>query len=139
MPTLNGRFGSVGNLVVSGDLDHDGSNVGLYGVAPTTRPTTYTQTYSTADKTHANLTAADLTDNTGQTPDSTLENVPDAVAAAVDGTAAQLTSVNTSFAAIERNISDLGKIADALLVDLTDLKQLVNSVIDDLQALGILQ
>ena len=36
----------------------------------------------------------------------------------------------------ERNL--FGQQFDALLVDVTDLKQFVNSIVDDLQAYGIL-
>jgi len=82
----------------------------------------YTQTYSTADKTHADLTAA-------------------AVAGTVEagGTGAEEGCWDT---AAHRNttITTLGEMkttTNALLVDLTDLKQLFNSIIDDLQAEGI--
>jgi hypothetical protein len=42
-----------GECEIDGNLNHDGSNVGFYGVAPTARPSAYTQTYSTATKTQA--------------------------------------------------------------------------------------
>lgn len=95
----------------------------------------YTQTYSTADRTHAAPTAVALTDNTGATPDTTIENVP----AATDGGGglADLTSVNTALTAIENNISDLTAQINKLVDDLADTKQLLNSVIDSLQTAGI--
>ena len=78
-----------------------------------TRPSAYTQTaYATADKTHAAMTSADLvtTAATNVTPWGF------AGAAQADAIATQV---------------------NAIRVDLIDLKQLVNSVIDDLQALGL--
>ena len=88
-----------------------GANLGFFGIGPVARPTAYTQTYATADKTHANFTSADL--------------------AAFDGglvgfaDSAERDNIRTQF--------------NALRADVADLKQLVNSVIDDLQALGLLQ
>lgn len=38
--------------------------IGLWGVTPIVRPTAYTQTYATADKTHASPTTAAMTDST---------------------------------------------------------------------------
>lgn len=66
----------------------------------------YTQTYSTADRVHANLT------------------VGSDIAAFTDPpSAAEMAALRT--------------FVNALKADLTDLKQLVNSVIDDLQTLGL--
>lgn len=56
-----------------------------------------------------------LTDSTGVTPDSTIENVPAATAATTDTSAASLTSVNTSITAIENNLSDLAAKVNAIL------------------------
>lgn len=73
----------------------------------------YTQTYATADKTHAAMTSAAMpAGGTG------------AAAGAWD-TAANRDSAIAQFAAL-RN-------------DVIDLKQLVNAVIDDLQALGLVK
>ena len=44
---------------VPGDLIHTGSAVGFYGVTPATRPSAYTVTNHTADKTYDANTAAD--------------------------------------------------------------------------------
>ena len=137
MATINGRAGGSGTI--TGAITHTGTTAGFYSTTPAARPSAYTQTYSTADKVHNNLTASDLTDNTGATPDTTIANVPAAVAALVDTTAASLTSTNTSLTAIGNNISDLAAQHDALLVDVADLKQFINSVVDDLQTLGLLQ
>lgn len=85
--------------------------LGFYGATPIVRPSAYTQTYSTADKTHA-------TDGSADFP------------AGGVGTAAGgwSTAANRDLAITRFN---------ALRVTVTDLKQLVNSIIDDLQALGL--
>lgn len=98
----------------------------------------YTQTYVTASRTHANLTAADLTDNTGVTPDATIESVPAVGAADVDVTAAALDDTNASLTALENNVADLRAQCDALLVDLTNVKQVLTGLIDDLQTSGVI-
>lgn len=108
-------------LELDGALNHDGTTVGFYGVTPATRPTAYTQTYATADKTHANPTAAALTvtDGTGTN----------------DGTIGAITADASVIAAVQEIAAQIAK----LVADDADTKQLVNSVIDDLQTLGILQ
>lgn len=121
---------------IDGALNHDGSAAGFFGTAPASQPSAYTQTYSMADKTHANPTAAALTDSTGQTPDTTIENVPAATTGVAD---ASVSSVNTALTAVEKNLSDLADQSNKNRADVLDVKQLVNSVIDDLQALGLLQ
>ena len=85
----------------------------FFGVTPVVRPTAYTQTYVTAEKTHAAVTQA--------TPPA-------------GGTGATAGAYDT---AANRDLMIASITAGA--ADLLDLKQLVNSVIDDLQALGILQ
>jgi len=104
-------IGAEANVV--GALNHDGSTVGFYGVTPAARPSAYTQTYSTADKTHANVTSAAVvtTAATNVAPYGYAQAQADAIPVAINATQA----------------------------DLLDLKQLLNSVIDDLQALGLLQ
>lgn len=95
--------------------------LGFYNATPIVQPSAYTQTYSTADKTHANATAATVTDNSGGTANTTLEAI----------SAAYVQSE------VRNNFADLAAQHNAILVDLLDLKQLVNSIIDDLQALGL--
>ena len=91
-----------------------GTNAGLLGffaATPIAKPSAYTQTYVTADKTHAAETSADFpAGGTG------------AAAGAWD------TAANRDLAITRFN---------ALRVDVADLKQLVNSIIDDFQALGL--
>ena len=85
--------------------------LGFYNATPIVQPSAYTQTYATADKTHAAMTSSDMP---------------------AGGTGAAAGGWDT---AANRDIA----IADfaELRVDVIDLKQLVNSVIDDLQALGL--
>jgi len=90
-----------------------GETLSFYGVAAVARPSAYTQTYATADKTHAAMTSIDPpAGGTGAT------------AGAYD-TAANRDAMITSLT--------------ALRADVIDAKNLINSVIDDLQALGLLQ
>ena len=81
----------------------------------------YTQTYATASATHPNATAAALTDNSGGSPDATLE------------------AIGTSYSqsAIRNNFADLAAMLNKDTADILDLKKLVNQIIDDLQALNI--
>ena len=99
--------------------------LGFFNATPIVQPSAYTQTYATADKIHANLTSATLTDNTTGTANTTLEALTSGTVYATD------------VGAIRNNFADLAASNNAIIVDLTDLKQLVNSVIDDLQVLGL--
>lgn len=99
-------------IEVDGALNHDGATVGFYGATPIARASAYTQTYSTASRTHPAQTATALTG----------------------------TSVITAWgfqtqAQLDNFIAD----AEALRQDHLALAQVVNSIIDDLQAIGILQ
>ncbi len=115
--------------------------VGFYGVTPTARRSAYTQTYATADKTHANATT------TG--PSTTLVLTATAIAAKTASltlTDADVTSLATLTGSVNQAQKDIGTAFNTLRVevaaavaDLADLKQLVNAVIDDLQADGLAQ
>ncbi len=76
----------------------------------------YTQTFATADRTHANPTAAAVA-TTG-------------LVDAVTGNFAYDTAAQGDDVAVTIN---------AIIVDLADLKQLVNAVIDDLQEAGVIR
>lgn len=93
----------------------------FYNSTPVVQPSAYTQTYATADKTHANATSATLTDSTGGSADTTVADV----------------TASHSQTILNNNFADLTAQVNALRVDLLDAKQLLNSVIDDLQALGL--
>lgn len=79
--TLRFRGGS-GAAAVSADIRYDASvdafvfenhtQLSFFGATPAARATAYTQTYSTADRTHAARTAVSLTDNGGGTADNTV-------------------------------------------------------------------
>lgn len=126
MPTINGRPAAAA-LTVSGALAHTGTTLGLFGVTPATRPAAITQTYATADRTHANPTAVAVTDNSAGSANTTLE-------ALVSGTV-----YATDVAAIRNNFADLAAQHNAVVADIADVKQLLNSVVDDLQSLGLEQ
>jgi hypothetical protein len=108
--------------IIPGALRHQGATAGFFGVAPVARPAAYTQTYSTADKTHANPTAAALTHAVG-TADGTVDDV---------GAAFSQTTLNNNFRELSTQVNNL-------VTDVADVKQLANSILDDLQALGLLQ
>jgi hypothetical protein len=105
----------LGNIEIEGALDHDGTTAGFYGVAPVARPGAYTQTYATADRTLAAYTSD---------PESTAYSTP----AALLIEAARLADLNQLRAAYE-----------TLRVFTEDAVQMLNSVVDDLQANGLLQ
>ncbi len=115
-----------GTVQFDGDIDHNGTNIGLWGVTPTTRPTAFTQTYSTATKTHSALTSATLTDSSGGSTDNTVAAVSD------NSETTNNTTINDNFAEVTEEIN-------ALRVDMENTKQVLNQVIDDLQSYGALQ
>lgn len=94
----------LNNIEIDGALDHDGTTVGFYGTVPVAISAPYTQTYSTATRTHAARTAP----------------------AAGAGAGADATTFS-------------GAQCDALVADQQNTAQLLNSLIDDLQANGLLQ
>lgn len=112
-----------GTRPLNGPLDHDGSTVGFFATTPATRPAAYTQTYSTATRTHSALTSAALTDSTTGTADATVVDVGGAF----------------SQATLNNNFADLVAQVNALRVDLANTRQVLNQVLDDLQTLGLLQ
>lgn len=89
-------------------------------------PTAITQTYSTADATLANNTSATLTDNSAGSANTTVQALADGTTYAND------------VAAIRNNFADVTAQINALIVDLLDTKQCLNSVVDALQALNLL-
>ena len=70
---LQGTAVKVGNTSASAiTVGNSNSTLGFYAATPAAKPSAYTQTYATADKTHANPTAVALTDNGGGTADGTV-------------------------------------------------------------------
>lgn len=109
--------------VDAGTLKLDGNQkVGFFGTAPAAQRAAYVQTYAIADRTHDAPTATVL--------------VHSAVGGVANGTLVDCTA-SYSEAAVEENFKELATAFNLLLADVADLKQLVNSVIDDLQALGL--
>jgi hypothetical protein len=127
-----GSDADIDTLTVSGDVNFDGSvlpglfatdqsadKLGFFGATPVVKGSNYTQTYSTADKTHANPTASTLTVADG--------------AGTNDNTIGAITADASVIAAVQEIVDEVNK----LIADVADVKQLVNSVIDDLQLFGL--
>jgi hypothetical protein len=100
--------------------------IGFYNATPIVRPSAYTQTYSTADKTVAAQTAAALTNNTGGTVSTTLA----AITAGAIYTQADMLAVKNALASLADQFNKLRN-------DHLDTTNAVNAIIDDLQALGL--
>jgi hypothetical protein len=111
-------------------IECDTTGVGFFNVAPVARAAAYTQTYSTATRTHAALTSATLTDSTGGTANTTVVAIT-----AVGGSGATTTQEGE----INDNFADLIAQVNALRVDLENAKQMINSLVDDAQAYGLAQ
>lgn len=94
-------------------IGQSGSKLGFFGVTPAVRPIALTQTYSTASTTHANQTQ---------------------LAAPAGGTGATAGAYNT---AANRDLMIAS--VNAARTDITNLKNFVNQIVDQLQALGLLQ
>lgn len=97
--------------------------VGFYGGAGAVKSAALTQTYATADRTHANPTAVALTDNSGGAASGTL-------AAITGGGAGCENATKNAIASLAAQIA-------ALIADVADAKQFLNSVVDDLQAVNL--
>lgn len=96
------------------------AQVGFFGSAGAAKPSAYTQTYSTTTKTHANPSAVTLTSGAG-TPAGGTTDV---------GAAFSQSTLNNNFATLVTAIN-------ALVADLANVKQVLNAVIDDAQALNL--
>lgn len=101
----------------SSTLFHTGSQLGFYNIGPVTRPTAYTQTYATADKTIGAYT-------------------PDSESGAYTGI--DNLQVGTVYATVA-DLNALRVAYETLRAFTEDVAQALNSVIDDGQALGLLQ
>jgi len=94
-------------------IGQSGSKVGFYGVTPAVRPSALTQTYATASATHANATQLD---------------------APAGGTGVAAGGWST---AANRNLAIVS--INAARTDIANLKNFVNQIVDQLQAIGLLQ
>lgn len=93
--------------------------MGFFGASPTNRPSAYTQTYSTTTRTHAARQAAALTDNSSGTSGGT-------TLAAVSDTASAANAIAT-----------LAAMVNKIITDQVNTAGVVNSLVDDHQALGL--
>ena len=134
------------------DLDHDGSNVGFFGTTPVVQAGAYTQTYSIATATHSNPTGASLTDSSGGTPDQTvspLVAISDTSMVAINGSGmttaqeaeydAMIVELNTALGVANDNFAEATDEINKLVIDVANVKQVLNQVIDDLQTYGLVQ
>ena len=95
------------------NIGKSGGKIGFYATIAVTKPSAYTQTYSTPDKTISNPTAT----------------APGDLGATQSGSAWGASS--------EANFDKIGTALDALVADNLDLRKAVTALIDDLQALGL--
>ncbi|MDF1666381.1 MAG: hypothetical protein P1V97_31825 [Planctomycetota bacterium] len=118
--TVTRSLSVLGEAILLFGIDDDRWLTVVLGVS---QAGAYTQTYSTADRTHAARTAAALTENGG------------AIGGTNDGDLPDLSSPDaaTNAAAIREIAIALNK----LVVDQADTAQVVNAVVDDLQAHGL--
>jgi hypothetical protein len=101
--------------------------LGFYNSTPVVKPSAYTQTYSTADKTLATQTSAAITNNTGGVVSTTFA----AITAGASYAQADATATKNALASTADQVNKLRN-------DVLDLAQFVNSLTDDLQALGLI-
>jgi len=92
--------------------------IGFWNATPVVQRAAYTQTFATADRTHAARTATTLTVTDG--------------AGTNDGTIGAITADASVIAAVQ----ELAAAINALIVDLADTAACVNALIDDSQAIG---
>lgn len=98
--------------------------LGFFGATPVVQGSAYTQTYSTADKTHANPTQQAVT---------MVANV----SGATENYQIQDSSANVTQAEYRVFAKTCALLFEQIRADLIDVKGLANSVIDDLQAFGL--
>lgn len=91
----------------------------------------YTQTFTTADRTVPDATAAALTDSSGGVASQTLT----AIAGTSAGTAG--TTNEPCETATKNAIASLADEINKLIIDVADIRQSVTALIDDLQTRGV--
>ena len=142
----------VGSIIVEG-IEFRPSGVVMGGQV--TRPAAYTQTFATADRTHDTDGSAAAAAATATNPAAVTEYTAHAAGATavtsnagtdLDTTAAALNTLvdecqvlETELSAVIVDVADIRTNFNLLRTTVADLKQLVNSVIDDLQTLGLLR
>ena len=124
--TIDGDLTIFGNIVTD---TTNGMKIGttifqklaFFGSTPIERPSAYTQTCDSATKTHEAYKSSTLTNNTG---------IPEAN---VNCTVAGVNDVT-----INNNFGELFWAHHRLLADLVNTRCVLNALIDDLQALGLI-
>lgn len=134
----SGVSGVNGTLTTRFQITGAGA-IGFHGVTPYARPTAYTQTYSTASRTHAALTYTALTDSSAGTAGGTLAALPNPTDTPATADALRDDLVTNVWPVLRNWIASVNAKLAAAVVDLTNLKQVVNSIIDDHQAYGLFQ
>lgn len=104
--------------------------------------TVYTQTFATADNTHAARTAAALTDNSGgEAADGTIAEIADIALSTSDTytDAAVNSAVNAAVEDISNAVKELSDQINKLIADQADTAAFLNQLVDDLQAVDMIQ
>ncbi len=117
--TIDGsdNVSGIAAITISGSFNHTGSTLGFFGTSAVAQAAAYTQSYATADRTLASYTVDDES--------SAYTGIDNAQAGTVY---AQLTDLNALRTAYE-NLRALNE----------DTTQMLNAMVDDLQAYGLLQ
>lgn len=106
--------------------------IGFLGKSAVARSAAYTQTYSTADRTHAARTTAALTDSSGGTPGTTIAALPTLTDSPASADALR-DDLNTNVWPVLKNW--IASVVDQInkgRTDTQDTAQVVNALIDDL-------
>jgi hypothetical protein len=96
-----------------------GATLGFFDETPVAQPAAYTQTFSTADRTHATRTSLGLTlaDGVGTN----------------DGTIGAITGDASVIAAVQELAAEIARVR----ADLADTAAVLNALVDDHQSLGL--
>jgi hypothetical protein len=135
---LTGSMRISAALEIDGDFNHDGANFGARTATPVAISAAYTQTFATADRTHAARTAAALTDNVAGTVGATVAAIPNPADTPADADTLRDDLVTNVLPAIRNAISSLIDQINKGRVDALDTSSLVNSLVDDIQLQGLL-
>lgn len=110
-----GNMTGINNITVGGALAHSGTTAGFFNTTPVTKPSSYTQTYATADK-----TIGAYTSDTESVAYTGIDNLQ---IGTVYATVADLNALRTAY--------------ETLRVFAEDIGQALNALIDDHQSLGL--
>jgi len=114
------------------------AKLAFFGGTPVAQPTGYTQTYATTTRTHNNLTSSTLSDSSGGTANTTVQALTDPADTPATADALRDDLVANLIPELRNNFADLTAQVNNLRTDITNLKDLFNQVIDDLQGYGLL-